>query len=84
MKRALLWLEQFSGISALPAQAMTYAVVLIWLLGAAGITSAAMWWKTNAESVTAFVQLSIGIWFAYKMGGKVIVKTKAPVEKEGT
>lgn len=62
-------LERFTGISALPPQVMTYTVVGIWIAGAAGFAPAARWWHENATATTVFVQMSIGLWFAYRAGG---------------
>jgi hypothetical protein len=80
VSRLFDFLNRLTGVSALPAHVMTYAVVLIWLLGACGFKPAADWWNGNAGSTTAFVQLSIGIWLAYRVGGKV---TLAMATKKG-
>lgn len=72
MSRVLNFLSSISEISALPAHAMTYAVVLTWVAGACGFEPAARWWSINAGTVTTFVQLSLAIWLAARVGGKAI------------
>lgn len=59
------------GVSALPAHVLTYTVVLIWLTGAFGLESASKWWNSNSGATTIFVQVSMGIWLAYRAGTKV-------------
>lgn len=82
--RFMTFLERITCIGALPAQVMTYAIVLIWLAGAGGMESASTWWHENAGATTAFVQISIGIWLAYRVGGKVtdVMKENAQAKKE--
>lgn len=71
MNRLTDFLTRLTGVSALPAHLMTYAVVLIWLFGAGGLDSAASWWNGNAGTTTTFVTLVLGSWLAYKGVGKV-------------
>jgi hypothetical protein len=80
MNRFFRLLCDFTSISALPAQVMTYSVVGIWVGGALGFTPAAHWWHENAGATTVFCQLNLAVWLAYKAHGRV---TDAKARKEG-
>ena len=80
MNRLFQFLCDFTSISALPAQVMNYAIVGIWVAGAVGFAPAAHWWHQNAGPTTAYVQISLGLWLAYKAHGRV---TDAKSKKKG-